>query len=316
LRADTAKRKGVSIDAATFGYHADVKAGRARGVHPSLDPKGIEVRESRDSDEHPVTVPIIVAKMIQAKLPRLMGCFLDDKASGKRYLGEGYPAILISALDDFDAMCDMNGPSAGTIQVGQFESGMEIDDNLTNLWLTDNGGGTYEESYELLLYFAAEKTVHDHWEKRKRKGYMFLIGDEHPYPMVRGHQVAKVFGDRIQGITLEHVLARVQERYHVFMVIPNMTNHFDDPNLRKFWQNLLGQQNVILLEDPGKICEAIVGAVAICEEHIGIADLKTDGLDVGSALVPLSQAVPAAAGVPGISGLPPVPGGGGGTERL
>jgi MFS superfamily sulfate permease-like transporter len=95
-----------------------------------------------------------------------------------------------------------------------------------------------------------------------------------------------------------------------------MTNHFDDPNLRKFWQNLLGQQNVILLEDPEKICEAIVGAVAICEEHIGIADLKTDGLDVGSALVPLSQAVPAAAGVPGISGLPSVPGGGRGTERL
>lgn len=126
-------------------------------------------------------VPVI----IQKQLNRLMGLLIDDKLSGKRYLGDAYPAIMISAVDDYRAQVNRGFANGeGSFQVGQFESGLEIEDNLTNIWLTQNGGGTFEESYEIPLWFMGNRTAHDHGEKRGKKGYFFIIGDEHAYPSV------------------------------------------------------------------------------------------------------------------------------------
>ena len=153
-RASFRTKTGMPV----FAYDADVKAGKASGVHKSLDPKDVKLRESRDSDKHPITVPVAVIMdttgsmahvpvILEEELAKLMSHFLDDKASGKKYLGDGYPAILIGAIDDYPAQLSRYD-GAGTLQVGQFESGMEIDQMLEHLWLTGNGGGTYEESYE------------------------------------------------------------------------------------------------------------------------------------------------------------------------
>lgn len=326
LRSDIAAKKGISIDAATFGYDHDVKAGRASGVHASLNPHGVKMRESRDSDAHPVTVPIIIVtdttgsmqqvpKMLQKSLSRLMGRFLDDKASGKRYLGDGYPAIMIAAVDDYAAQRQVgHKDGAGTLQVGQFESGLEIDDNLTNLWMTGNGGGTYSESYELALYFAARKTAHDHMEKRGRKGYLFVIGDEHAYQAVSREAISAVIGDTAQDdIPLKEIIAAASQKYYVFFVIPNMTSHYGDRALEKYWVELLGQQNVLKLEDPDKICELIAGAVAICEENIGIEDLCGDMGATLNALVPLAKSGAGAISSYSAAGLVAA---GSGVERL
>jgi hypothetical protein len=324
LRADISSKTGRSVADATFAYSADIKAGKTKAtVHPSLSPHGAKVRESRDSAEHPVTVPIIITLdttgsmssvpfTIQGKLPLLMGHFLEDKASGKKYLGDGYPAIMISAVDDYPAQ-----GADGCLQVGQFESGIEIDDNLTNLWITHNGGGTYEESYDLALYFAARHTVHDNLEKRGRRGYMFIIGDEKAYPKVTRRQITEVINaDPMQDdIPLEQIVEEAKEKYHVFFVIPASTNHYGDPVLEKFWVNLLGQQNVLKLPDPEKICELICGAVAICEEHVGVDDLTTDGLN-STALTLLAATAGGAVSRHDATGLAAIAGSGGGTERL
>ncbi len=329
MRSSHAAIHHMSIDDATFAHSRDIKDGTiAAKVHASLDPKGVKIREARDSDKHPVSVPVAilcdttgsmggVPKIIQKELSHLMGCFLDDKASGKKYLGEGYPAILIGAVDDYDAMAHFG--HNGTLQVGQFESGIEIDDNLTNLWITAMGGGTYDEDYELGLYFMARHTAHDHFEKRGRKGYIFMIGDEHAYRRLRKAVVADIIGDTLQeDMTLEEILKEAQERYHVFMIIPNMTSYYNDPELEKWWVGHLGQQNVIKLADPEKICQCIVSAVAICEEYVGLDELVADGVadkNVSGALVHLAKAAGdisrySADGLPAVAGAP------GGVDRL
>lgn len=306
-----------------FAHTAAISAGKtAAKVHPSLSPKGLKIRESRDSVEHPVTVPIItlldttgsmmrVPEKIELALPKLMGHFLDDKASGKRYLGDGYPAIMIAAVDDYEAQVQHGRGGEGALQAGQFESGMEIDQNLENLWLTGNGGGTYQESYELGLYMAARHTAHDHMDKRGKKGYMFIIGDEHAYPRVKRDEVQAVFDFTIQdNIPFEQILSEAKDLYHVFFVIPNMTSHYHDELLERYWVGFLGQQNVLKLDNPDKICELIVSAVAICEQHATLDDLSADGIAVDAlagALVPLSKsagtglATHSAAGLPAVS---------------
>lgn len=330
VRSSVAAAKGISSFAATFAYDHDIKTGAVKAaVHPSLNPHGVN-RVSHDSDAHPVTVPIqvifdttgsmqSVPGVVQGKLPRLMGCFLDDKTSGKRYLGDGYPAILVGAVDDYDAMSRSSAAGDGSFQAGQFESGIEIDDNLTNIWLTGNGGGTYSESYQLALYFAARHTEHDHWDKRGRKGYLFLIGDEHAYRVVSQNEVKAIFGDTLQAdIPLADIIEEAKKRYHVFFIIPGMTDHFNDPELEKYWVGLLGQQHTIKLADPSKICECIVAAVALCEEYVGVDDVSADlGLDgaLTRALVPLNKA---GSGVDRYSAdnLPVVAGAASGVERL
>jgi hypothetical protein len=279
---------GIPLKDVKFAFSADIHTGKTDAkVHDKLAPKGKD-RESRDSDAHPITIPIgilldttgsmaQVPVIIQEALPKLMGGFLDDKTSGKKYLGEAYPAICIGAVDDYYAQSHYHG--AGSFQIGQFESGIEIDDDLTRLWLTGNGGGSYEESYDLGLYYYARHIHTDHWDKRKRKGYLFIIGDEHGYPNVDHKAVKQIIGDTIQAdIPFADIVKEAQQHWHVFMVIPNMTQHYGDKELAKYWTGLLGQQNVLKLEDPEKIYQLIVSAVAICEQHVNMDDLEDDGI--------------------------------------
>ena len=100
----------------------------------------------------------------------------------KGYLA--HPQILIGGIGD--ATCDR-----APLQVGQFESGIEIDEDLAKLWLEGGGGGQQTESYELAMYFMARHTSIDCLEKRGQRGYLFLIGDEMPYPKVKRKEVAR-----------------------------------------------------------------------------------------------------------------------------
>lgn len=330
MRVNSAMKTGRSVADTTFAYSADIRSGKtAAVVHPSLSPANIKLRESRDSNVNPEAVPIAITLdttgsmaqvpfQMQADLSKLMGTFLSDRASGKKYLGEnGSPAILISAVDDYPAGC-----RAGALQVGQFESGLEIDDNLTNLWITGNGGGDEpRESYILALYTAARHTAHDHHDKRGQKGCWFIIGDEKSYPAVSRAEIQSVFGVAIQEdqLTIDQLIAEASDLYNIFFIMPNQTNHWGDREILKFWKDRLPQGHVIELDDPTKICETIAGTVALCAETVTLDDLKADGVAVGGALTTLSRNHSGEVVRPGhfdIGGLPSIVGDAGSSERL
>jgi hypothetical protein len=280
LRADVARSTGKSVDDIAFAYHADVASGRASGPHKSLDPKGVVFRESRDSDVHPESMPIAilldvtgsmstVPRQIQASLPKLMSLLIR-----KGYVE--HPAILVGAIGD--ATCDRV-----PLQVGQFESGIEIEDNLTNLVLEAGGGGQQTESYELALYFLARHTAHDHWEKRGQRGYLFIIGDENPYPQVKPDEVEAVIGNKLgEAVPVEQILAEVRERYNVFYVLPRMTSNFNDAGIRKRWKQLLGE-NVLLLDEPAGICELIASQIGLWEGTAHADKIADDLVDAGAS---------------------------------
>src|SRR5262249_6279807 len=223
-----------------FEYDHAVRTGAAdRSVHPKMNPRGVRVRESRDSDAHPQSHAVVVLfdvtgsmrgvpRVLQARLPKLMGLLIR-----KGYLD--HPQILIGAIGD--ATCD-DAP----LQVGQFESGIEIEEDLGKLYLEGGGGGHITESYELALYFMARHTAIDCHEKRGRRGYLFVSGDEIPYPKVKRAEVAALIGDGLQaGIPVEDVAAELRRTYDVYHVLPKMTCNWDDPVVRRRWVKLLGQ---------------------------------------------------------------------------
>lgn len=258
----------------TFKYDTDIKSGVTSAVaHKSLDPKGVKIRESRDSAEHPESTAVIIALdvtgsmqavpgLIQKNLVGLMGLLIR-----KGYLD--HPQIMISAVGD--ATCDKV-----PIQVGQFESGIEIENDLTNLYLEGGGGGQQTESYELLMWFAANKTSMDCLEKRGKKGYLFLIGDENPYPEVKASEVYSVFGDKIQGnIRTESIVEQLKEKFEVFFVIPNMTSYYHDSSIYNRWVKLLGNDRVLKLQDPELISQLIGSTIGVVEGD-DLEDVKAD----------------------------------------
>jgi hypothetical protein len=264
-----------------FEHDYAVRQGQAaRKVHDKMNPRGVRVRESRDSEAHPESHAVAVLfdvtgsmqsvpRVLQEKLPRLMGLLLQ-----KRYLD--HPQILIGAIGD--ATCDV-----APLQVGQFESGIEIEEDLGRLLLEGGGGGHITESYELAMYFLGRHTSLDCFEKRGHRGYAFIIGDEIPYRAVKRSHVERLIGTGPQAdLRTEEVLAELQRTYDVYFILPRMTHHWNNETVRRRWVELLGQ-NVLRLEDPAGICELIASTIGVAEEKIGLEDLAADLREAGAS---------------------------------
>ncbi len=145
-----------------FTYDAWVRATGQTRVHSQMDPFGV-TRESRDSAEHPDSLAIgvmfdvtgsmgSVPRTLQTKLGSLMRLLVE-----KGYVA--HPQVLFGAIGD--ANCDRV-----PLQVGQFESGLEMDDDLGKIYLEGGGGGQVHESYELAIAFFALHTAIDCFDKR------------------------------------------------------------------------------------------------------------------------------------------------------
>jgi hypothetical protein len=264
-----------------FEHDEAIRKGQAEArVHAKMNPKGVKVRESRDSETHPESHAVAVLfdvtgsmqgvpRILQENLPRLMGLLMR-----KGYLE--HPQIMIGAIGD--ATCDL-----APLQIGQFESGIEIEEDLSKLFLEGGGGGQVTESYELAMYFMARHTALDCYEKRKKRGYLFIIGDEAPYSYVKRKEVRELIGDGLQtDIPIKEVIAELEQRYHVYYVIPKMTNHWGNKEVHRTWVELLGQ-HVLRLEDPAGICELIAASVGVCEGKADLDHLADELRDAGAS---------------------------------
>ena len=274
-------RRTTGQTAFTYDQHARA-TGVAR-VHDAMNPWGA-TRESRDSHLHPESVAIavlfdvtgsmgVVPRVLQTKLGALMQLLIK-----KGYVN--HPQLLFGAVGD--AYCD-----AVPLQIGQFESGIEMDDDLAKLYLEGGGGGQVHETYELGLYFIARHTSIDCYEQRRRKGYMFTIGDEKPYPVARRRHIEQLIGDRPKrDIPVEQIIAEAQQRYEYFHIIPTNTSHGRNPEVQARWTDLLGER-VLRLEDEAAVCETIALAIGLCEGTLddladGAVDLVAAGADRGA----------------------------------
>jgi len=266
-------------DASAFGYSDS----GARRVHPALDPFGVTARESRDSAEHPASLAIAVLfdvtgsmgsvpRTLQAKLPQLLGLLLR-----KGYAQ--HPQILFGAIGD--ATVDR-----APLQIGQFESDNRMDGDLERILLEGGGGGQKTESYELAMYFMARHTAIDCWKKRRKRGYLFIVGDEMAYPNVKPREVSAWIGDELaEPIPLTTLTAELTRSWDAYYILPAGAAYAGDGQVLGFWRGLLGQ-NVIELADLDAVCETIALTVGLGEDAIDLDAGLADLADVGSAAGP------------------------------
>lgn len=262
---------------------------RSRSIHKNLDPKGVKVRESRDSADSPQSTPIIVAIDVTGS----MGIIADVLAR------EGLGTLFKELLDKkpvtdphlmFMAVGDANCDSA-PVQVSQFEADNRIVEQLTQIFIEQGGGGNCFESYNLPWYFAANHTVHDSMIKRGKRGYLFTVGDEEAPGDLTLDQIARFIGDTPEAAqSSADMLEDAKRMYDVFHVVIKEGNYARDhlTAVLSSWNKLLGQ-HVIPLADHKKLAETIVAAIEVAEG----AEAHKSAARFGSVVVDAVKHIPA-----------------------
>jgi hypothetical protein len=235
--------------------------------HPLMDPKGVRARECRDSVDHPNSLAVVFAldvtgsmgeipeRLARQELPNFMKVLGDCQIQS--------PQLLFAAVGD--AVCDR-----AALQVGQFEATAELMDQwLTWSYLEGGGGGQNKESYQLAAYFFAEHSLLDCLEKRDKRGYFIMTGDELPYPAVSRHEVETYVGDKLDDdIPTAEVFAALRRSYHPFFLIPDQQRR---SRCESVWRDLLGDQ-VICMNAAEDTCYVAAGCIALTEKVVSDLD--------------------------------------------
>ena len=244
----------ASVSAASFNNKA-----RKHNVEVQEAAKAIGVRESRETEEHPISTPIIIAldvtgsmrttphRMLTEQFPKIMNALYDK--------GVDNPQILFMAIGDcYSDRCP--------IQVTQFESDAEkILPQLQEFVLEGGGGGNGGESYSLAYIVAGYHTECDAWYKRQQKGHLITIGDEPIHPNVPGWALERYLGYErgATDISTAEALEKALEQYNVDHIhIDNGSYSYQTAT--SSWRELLGENHVHHCHS-NDICDIIVDII-------------------------------------------------------
>lgn len=227
---------------------------KRREIDERFNPKFINVREARDSEEHPNTTPIIIGLDVTGS----MG-YLSDKIA-REVLHETMmklystkpiedPTLMFSAYGDYR--------DSAPLQVTQFESDIRIAEQLMDLWLVNGGQGQVVPNY--LWYFAAKHTELDSIKKRNKKGFIFTIGD---VAECRIQNLDDSFHDTFGEMLLmstEKIVKCAQEKFELFHIFIENS----DRKAEGIVKLLPGRTMVIHATDLDALPEIIISAMQI-----------------------------------------------------
>lgn len=251
-----------------------------RKIHPDLDPLNIKVREAFDSDANPEATPLMLFCDVTGSMGR----------NAEIIVRTGLGKIMRQVYDhkpitDPQILCGATGDAfvdSAPLQATQFEAGVDpMTKQLEQIFLEGGGGGNAGESYMLAWWFAVNKTECHAITKRKRKGYLFTIGDEACLAEISKGQQKRFLGVGAQvPVLATEVLKQAQEFWNVFHLIVNPVAY--QPVVAS-WSALLGER-AVMVPDQDKLPETIVAIIRLCEGQTNVtADYDRDTAQVVGA---------------------------------
>ena len=251
---------------------------KARKLDEALDPKGV-VRECVDSDEHPNTIPVILALDVTGS----MGSALEEVSKKlNAIMTETYKKVkdvefLVMGIGDL-AYDD------APIQASQFESDIRIVEQLDKVYFERGGGGNRYESYTAAWYFAINQTKLDAW-KRGKKGILITLGDEPLNPYLPKEALKRVTGNEtLQGdVETKELYNEVIKKYDVYHFAINDSHtcyRYYRDDIKETWGKYLDNNHfkvVTLKQLAEQIVSAIVESSNSVIDETG-ACTSTDGI--------------------------------------
>lgn len=205
----------------SVGHTYNFSTGRVEGhkykstsLDESLDPTKFTLRECVNSEEHPNTVPVILALDVTGSMGD--ACSETAAALGKiiTTLYEKYKDIEFCVMGIGDIECD-HAP----IQMSQFESDVRIAKALDKIYMEHGGGGNGYESYTAAWYMGLHRTKLDAIEKQGRKGIIITMGDEPLNPILRKYDLNEaVNGNAEADIETNKLYREACEKFDIFHI--------------------------------------------------------------------------------------------------
>lgn len=200
-------------------YHADT--GRVSGqtfqtsrLDPSLDPRKFTVRECANTEEHPNTIPVILALDVTGSM-----------GEACRETAEALGVIITSLYTKFQDIefCVMGvgdfAYDSAPMQMSQFESDVRIAEALDKIWLEHGGGGNAYESYTSAWYMGLYRTKLDCYDQQGRKGIIITMGDEPLNPYIpKAALNDKVNATEENDIETKSIFEKASEKFDIFHI--------------------------------------------------------------------------------------------------
>lgn len=187
----------------SLGRTVDINTGRvsgqeyrARSMDKLLNPKNV-TRECCNSEEHPNTIPVILALDVTGS----MGAACKETAEALGVI----MTDLYSKFKDVQIMVMGIGDLAydyAPIQISQFESDVRIAEWLDKIFMEHGGGGNGYESYTAAWYMGVRHCKLDCWNQG-RKGIIITMGDEPLNPYLPAAPLNDATGDHVEGRGVE-----------------------------------------------------------------------------------------------------------------
>ncbi len=267
------KTKGCSVTRSTTGSIEVCTDGlqiqdmfREKHINASLNPYNV-IRECKDSNEHPNTIPIVIALDTTGSLgvagievAKKINTIIEDLY--KRY---NDVELLIMGIGDL-------AYDEAPIQIGQFESDIRIAEQIDKIYMERGGGGNGFESYTAAWYMGARHMNLDCW-KRNKKGIIITTGDEPLNPYLPKHELNKVTGDSNEAdIETSLLYKEIMPKFDVFHI------SIDDKHTSfRYYKQSIEQSFGVLLKDRSIIStiDELGGNIVRCIDD-ALQEVNTD----------------------------------------
>lgn len=269
--------KGLTTD--TLGFVTSSVSNqemfKARTLDPALDPKNV-IRECCDSDDHPNTLPVILALDVTGSMGQA-AVEVAKKLNGimtKLYENIADVEFMIMGIGDlaYD-FCP--------IQASQFESDIRIAEQLDKVYFEFHGGGNGFESYSAAWYFGLHHTKLDCW-KRGKRGIIITIGDErlNPYLPMHGNHSGLVdsLGDNLEkDVETPELFEEASKKFDIYHIHVNHGRNYDEENIEKSFNPVLDEDH-FKKANLNNITETIVNII------VGVAEKDESYVAPASAI--------------------------------
>lgn len=195
---------------------------KSRRLDEALNPYNV-MRECCDSEEHPNTMPVILALDVTGSMGEAAVEVAKKLNQIMTKLYDNVKDVEFMVMGIGDVECD-NSP----VQASQFESDIRIAEQLDKMYFEFGGGGNNYESYTAAWYFGSRHTKLDCW-KRGKKGIIITMGDERLNPMLRYTGLDEAVGDSNQSnIETCELYKEASEKFSIYHIDVEHETRWDD----------------------------------------------------------------------------------------
>ena len=247
----------------------------AKTLKESLNPYK-KIRECCNSEEHPNTVPVILALDVTGS----MGSACKETASAiSQIMNELYNKfkdieLMTMGVGDFE--CD-DFP----LQASQFESDVRIAKQMDDIYIEHGGGGNEYESYTAPWWFGLYRTKLDCFDQQGRKGIIITMGDEPLNPTLPHYRMVEYLGKVKQQddyiFDTKKLFEAASKKFDIFHIAIDDSNNCYETyknDIERTFKPILGERLKVSTIDNLKttICDCISEAIAgqpvvICESN-------------------------------------------------